>query len=315
MGNPITINGVRFSYCNLFQATPPFNNPNGDLKYRTTILLPKSNVQAKALIDDAIEQATVEGISKKWNGTKPPMVPNPVYDGDGTRPSDGAAYGEECRGCWVFTASSSQRPFVVDANVQDILNPQDCYSGMYGNVSVTFYPYNGGGRKGIGCGLNGVQKVSDGEPLAGTRVTAKSAFSAVPPAAPVPSAASGGYPQQGGYSPAPVQNSPQGYSAAPQQGYPAQTQQGGGYPQQAQQGGYPQQNPAYSQQGAAGYGLYPQQNPGAGYGIDPNAGYGAAPGYGAASNAGYGGYANVDPNTGEVLNNGYAPSGMPIAGI
>lgn len=300
MGNPITINGVRFSYCNLFQATPPFNNPNGDLKYRTTILLPKSNVQAKAMIDDAIEQATMEGVNKKWNGVKPPMVPNPVYDGDGTRPSDGAAYGEECRGCWVFTASSSQRPFVVDANVQDILNPQECYSGMYGNVSVTFYPYNGGGRKGVGCGLNGVQKVSDGEPLAGTRVTAKSAFSAVPPAASAPSAPSGGYPAQGGYSPAPVQNSPQGYPAAPQQGYPAQNsaypqqggygQQGGGYPQQAQQGGYAAQNPAYPQQGAAGYGAYPQQG---------------------------GGYPQqyVDPNTGEVMNNGYTPSGMPIAGI
>ena len=308
----ITINGVRFSYCHLFQ--PVSRNVNEDPKYSTTILLPKSNAAGKAEIDRAIEQAANEGVSKKWNGVKPPYIAIPIHDGDGVRES-GEPFGEECKGCWVFTASSKQAPFVVDAQVQNIINPSEVYSGMYGNVNVTFFPYNSNGRKGVGCGLNGVQKVRDGEPLSG-RVTAAEAFKPVTQdAAPASGAASGGYPQQGGYSPAPVQNSPQGYPAAPQQGYAANPQQGGGYPQQAQQGGYPQQNPAYSQQGAAGYGSYPQQNPGAGYGVDPNAGYGAAPGYGAASNAGYGGYANVDPNTGEVLNNGYAPSGMPIAGI
>ena len=288
----ITINGVRFSYCHLFQ--PVSRNVNEDPKYSTTILLPKSNAAGKAEIDRAIEQAANEGVSKKWNGVKPPYIAIPIHDGDGVRES-GEPFGEECKGCWVFTASSKQAPFVVDAQVQNIINPQEVYSGMYGNVNVTFFPYNSNGRKGVGCGLNGVQKVRDGEPLSG-RVTAAEAFKPVAQeAAPASGAASGGYLPQGGYSPAPVQNSPQGYPAAPQQGYAA--------------------NPQQTQQGAAGYGSYPQPNSGTGYGVDTNAGYGTAPGYGAASNAGYGGYANVDPTTGEVLNNGYAPSGMPIAGI
>ena len=310
MGSPITIRGVRFSYCHLFQ--PVKQNESGTPKYSTTLLLPKSDTAGKAAIDRAIEQAINDGLNKKWNGVKPPVVPTPIYDGDGVR-ENGTPYGAECKGCWVFTARSNQAPTVVDTQLQTILDSREVYSGMYGNVNVTFYPYNFNGKKGVACGLNHVQKTSDGEPLGSSRITASEAFQQ--DAAPASGAAYGGYLPQGGYSPAPVQNSPQGYPAAPQQGYPAQTQQGGRYPQQAQQGGYPQQNPAYSQQGAAGYGLYPQQNPGAGYGVDPNAGYGAAPGYGAASNAGYGGYANVDPNTGEVLNNGYAPSGMPIAGI
>ncbi len=305
MGSPITIRGVRFSYCHLFQ--PVSRNANEDPKYSTTILLPKSNTAMKAAIDAAIEQAVNDGVSKKWNGVKPPYIAIPIHDGDGARPSDGMPFGAECRGHWVFTASGKQAPFVVDAQVQNIINPSEVYSGMYGNVNVTFFPYNSNGKKGVGCGLNGVQKVRDGEPLSG-RVTAAEAFKPVTQdAAPASGAAYGGYPPQGGYSPAPVQNSPQGYPAAPQQGYSAQTQQGGGYPQQAQQGGYPQQNPAYSQQGAAGYGAYPQQNPGAAYGTDPNAGYGNAPGYGA--------YPNVDSNTGEIVGGGYAPSGMPVAGI
>ena len=63
---------------------------------------------------------------------------------------------------------------------------------------MTFFAYNNAGKKGIGCGLNGVQKTRDGEPLAST-VTAEEAFTAMPgaaavqPAAPQPTAPS--YPQ------------------------------------------------------------------------------------------------------------------------
>ena len=290
--NAITINNVRFSYCNLFQ--PVSRNPNEDPKYSTTILLPKSNTAMKTAIDAAIERAINDGVGKKWNGVRPPYIAIPIHDGDGARPSDGMPFGEECKGCWVFTASGKQAPFVVDAQVQNIINPQEVYSGMYGNVSVTFFPYNNNGKKGIGCGLNGVQKVMDGEPLSG-RVTAAEAFQAVPQQdaggyGAGYGAASGGYPAQGGYSPASGQNSPQGYSGVPQQGYPANLQQGGGYPQPAQQGA-------------------------AGYGVDPNAGYGTGAGYGAASNAGYGSYPNVDASAGEFVGGGYAPSGMQVAGI
>lgn len=173
----ITINNVRFSYCNLFQ---PQARPGQDPKYSTTVLVPKSNTAAKAAIDAAIAEALEYGVSKRWNGVRPPQPAICVHDGDGPRPSDGQPYGEECRNCWVFTASNKQAPFVVDANVQPIINPTEVYSGMWGNVNVNFFPYNSNGKKGIGCGLNGVQKIGDGEPLSG-RVTAEEAFKPVPP--------------------------------------------------------------------------------------------------------------------------------------
>ena len=66
--------------------------------------------------------------------------------------------------------------------MQKIINPADVYSGCYGNVNVTFFAYNSAGKKGIGCGLNGIQKTRDGDPL-GSRVTAEEAFSAVAPTA------------------------------------------------------------------------------------------------------------------------------------
>ena len=173
----ITINNVRFSYCNLFQ---PQARPVQDPKYSTTVLVPKSNTAAKAAIDAAIAEALEYGVRTQWNGVRPPQPAICVHDGDGPRPSDGQPYGEECRNCWVFTASSKQAPFVVDANVQPIINPTEVYSGMWGNVNVNFFPYNSNGKKGIGCSLNGVQKIGDGEPLSG-RVTAEEAFKPVPP--------------------------------------------------------------------------------------------------------------------------------------
>ena len=176
MATTITINNVRFSYCKLFQ---PDSRPGQDPKYSTTVLVPKSNIEAKAAIDAAIEEATQIGTNKKWNGQRPPIVAISVHDGDGARPSDGMPYGAECKGHWVFTASSKVKPFVVDANVQHIIDPTQVYSGMWGNVNVSFFPYASNGKKGIGIGLNGVQKVQEGEPLT-NRITAEDAFQAVP---------------------------------------------------------------------------------------------------------------------------------------
>ena len=180
----VTINDVRFSYCNLFQPKAPFNNPQGEPKYSVTVLVPKTNTAAKAVIDNAISQAIDAGVSSKWNGVRPPQPAICVHDGDGPRPSDGSAFGEECKGCWVFTASTKQPPFVVDEYVQNIIDPTKVYSGMWCNVNVTFFAYNNAGKKGIGCGLNGVQKIRDGEALGG-QITAQEAFKPVgtPPAA------------------------------------------------------------------------------------------------------------------------------------
>ena len=180
----VTINDVRFSYCNLFQPKAPFNNPQGEPKYSVTVLVPKTNTTAKAVIDNAIAQAIDDGVSSKWNGVRPPQPAICVHDGDGPRPSDGSSFGEECKGCWVFTASTKQPPFVVDEYVHDIIDPTKVYSGMWGNVNVTFFAYNNAGKKGIGCGLNGVQKIRDGEALGG-QITAQEAFKPVgnPPAA------------------------------------------------------------------------------------------------------------------------------------
>lgn len=216
---------VRLSYANLFQ---PYAGPNGgEPKYSTTILLPKSDIATKQRIDAAVQAAIQAGISSKWNGVRPPQVAIPVHDGDGPRPSDGMPFGDECKGHWVFTASSKQPIQVVDLGLNPILDQTEVYSGMYARVSVQFFPYANSGKKGIGCGLGPVQKLEDGEPLGG-RISAAEAFgdslgeyAPVTPTYQQPSAPA--YQQQ------PVQpyqgQMPQGYPQQPMQQPPVQMQQ------------------------------------------------------------------------------------------
>jgi len=176
---PITINNIRLSYANLFVPKPPMNNPTAEPKYSVTLLIPKTNRAALEAIQAAIGKAVDDGVQSKWSGVRPPQPAIPIYDGDGVRPSDGSPFGEECKGMMVMTASSKNAPFVVDRQVQPIIDPTQVYSGMWANVNITFFPYFNAGKKGIGCGLNGVQKIRDDTPL-GSRVTAQEAFSAVP---------------------------------------------------------------------------------------------------------------------------------------
>lgn len=174
----VTLLNVRLSYVHL--TKPYANDPQQEEKFSCTILLPKSDVQGKARIDAAIEAAKQAGLMKKFGGQMPPQLPTPVYDGDGYTAS-GNKFGPECAGCWVFNASSAaDRPVeIVDRNMNKILDATQVYSGMYANINVNFFPYAAPGRKGIGCGLGPVQKVSDGEPLGGSAPAASSCFTAL----------------------------------------------------------------------------------------------------------------------------------------
>ena len=172
--NHFVTGNARLSYVHL--NAPYAHQIGGEAKYSVTVLVPKTDTKTKAHIDAAIQAATQLGISKQWNGAKPPVLATPLYDGDGVRPN-GEAFGAECKGCWVFTASSKadRKPRIVNSQVQDIIDPNEIYSGIYGRVGVDAYPYNVSGKRGIAFGLTNVQKLTDGEPL-GSVITAEDDF-------------------------------------------------------------------------------------------------------------------------------------------
>lgn len=184
----------RLSYCNLVTARAPQNGV-GDPKFSVTLLIPKSNPTIKQELDAAMNAAAEVGVNAKWNGVRPARIESVVHDGDGVRPS-GEPFGEECRGCWVVTASSKNKPYVCAAdNVNCELAPTDIYSGMYARVSINFYAYNSAGKRGVGCGLRAVMKTRDGEPLSNSVVTAAefAGVGGVQPQAPAQGYATGQY--------------------------------------------------------------------------------------------------------------------------
>lgn len=236
---------VRLSFVHVFKPYVNPRNPGQAAKYSVTILLPKSDVATKQRLDAAIEAARQLGITSKWNGIAPPPghLAVCVHDGDGVKPSDGMPFGPECKGHWVFTASSEQAPQVVDANLNPIINQSDVYSGCYARVSVNFFPYANSGKKGIGCGLGNIQKIEDGEPL-GNRTNAMDDF---------------GAPVAGPYGPAYVGQG-QPMPGAPMQGQPYPQQPGvvpgQPYQQQPTQGQQAQQlNPITGQPNGGVYGI------------------------------------------------------------
>ena len=215
----ITTGMARLSYVHL--TSPRAADQNAEPKYSVTILVPKTDTATKYAIDAAIQTAIQEGVAnpKAWNGRRPANPMTPLYDGDGVRRS-GEAFGDECKGCWVFTASCKDRPKVYDANLQEILDPTQIYSGMYGRVNVRFYAFSKSGNTGIACALNMVQKLQDGEPLSGSRITAEEAFGQMPAYMPQPAAPSPVPPAAPPAYPAAVPAAPTAYPSTVQVAYP-----------------------------------------------------------------------------------------------
>lgn len=158
---------VRLSYVNLVTPRVNNNDPTATPKYSVTLLIPKTDIAVKQNIDASIEAAAKDAQAKIWGGVRPPVLPIPIHDGDGVR-ENGTPYGPECKGCWVLTASTKNKPQVVSqSDINTELLPQDIYSGMYARVTINFFGYNRAGKRGVGCGLGNVMKTRDGEALAG----------------------------------------------------------------------------------------------------------------------------------------------------
>ena len=149
----------RISFANIWEAK---SINGGEEKYSVSCIIPKSDKTTLTKIHKAIEAAKEAGKAKRWGGKIPANLKLPLRDGDIDRPDD-EAYAD----AMFINATSKDAPQIVDRKVQPILDPIECGSGDYCNVSVNFYAFNANGNRGVAAGLGNVQLVKSGERLAG----------------------------------------------------------------------------------------------------------------------------------------------------
>jgi len=165
---------VRLSYAFLFEARAPRENPEGEKKFSTSILIPKTDKETLTKIKAAQEAA----IAAKWPGKRPAKIAMTLHDGDGVKEKTGEPYGPECKGHYVMAVSSKMRPGIVDTDMNKIIDSSEISSGDYARVSINAYAYDVSGNRGVSFGLGNVQFLSKGEPLGGS-TRAEDDFTAV----------------------------------------------------------------------------------------------------------------------------------------
>ncbi len=171
----------RLSYPNLF--TPRAANEQAAPKYSATLLIPKTDTATIQRVQAAIDAAVQDGVDR--HVFKQPIDPShskypPLRDGD--LPNDsGEPRGPEFAGHWFISAKAGaqRKPFIVDQQLQPIIDENDIYAGCYVNMAVQFFAYENSGNKGISAALVGVQFVKDGERLGGPALEAEDVFGVI----------------------------------------------------------------------------------------------------------------------------------------
>jgi len=167
----------RMSFPNLFE--PRFNDLSKKNEFSVVALFPKGTDLS------GLEKLMVAACEKKWGPNKdkwPKGLRSPIRDQseriEAAKSNDKPSPEGYEEGAKFLNLRSVNRPGVVDQNVKPIIDPGQIYPGCWGTAYISVYAYDQAGNRGVGFGLQHVQKTRDGDPLGG-RVRVEDAFKAV----------------------------------------------------------------------------------------------------------------------------------------
>lgn len=135
---------------------------DGEPKFSMTMALPKSHPfwpKLEAQVKLAAEQ--------KFDGKVPKGFKSPIRDGDETEYAD-------FQGCYFINLSSTDRPGVVDTELEPITDRSELYSGAWYRASFRVYAwhYKEMNNRGASVQLDNVQKVRDDQAFSGKATAA-----------------------------------------------------------------------------------------------------------------------------------------------
>lgn len=172
------IKNVRLSFCYLLEPVG-FTEDDSQKRYRTDIIIPKSNKEAVASIKTALENAIINAENGNlFNGKNVKAIAtsgkwhSALKDGDVERPDDESYKDAYFLSAW---AAESNPPVIFDRNKNKITKDSEdagdkVYSGVYGTALVSFFAYNYKGQCGTGTIINGFVTYQKGERLSGVDV-------------------------------------------------------------------------------------------------------------------------------------------------
>lgn len=160
----------RVSFPYVFQPSKNLQDPTKPGKYSLTMLFTEKTDLT------ALKKAVADVMTQQFgpDKTKWPKIRMPFRD----QSEKADRFQGYTPGAMFITATSKDRPGVVDAKVAPIIDPSAFYAGCYARATVNAYYYDQAGNKGVAFGLANVQKTRDGDSLGG-RPSAESQFSAV----------------------------------------------------------------------------------------------------------------------------------------
>jgi hypothetical protein len=148
----------RLSYANIWEPKAP--KEGQDKKYSVSAIIPKSDTKTLEMINKGIEKIKEE-VKSKNGGKLPKNFHIPLRDGDQDREDE--AYANS----FFIGCNSSNKPKIFDRSLNEVIERDEVYSGCYANVSLNLFFFDVDTNRGIGAGLNGIQKIKDGEALGG----------------------------------------------------------------------------------------------------------------------------------------------------
>lgn len=171
MADNIITPEFRGAFVSVFKASGMKDKPDSVKKYSVrAVFLPNADLSA-------MKQQAQTAAQEKWGSNVPKTLRSPFRRNEEL---DNPVIGvPDDAIVMTFSANEDRRPGVVDANLQDIIDEAECYSGAWYRAQVRAFAYEKSGNKGVSFGLQNLQKLRDGEPLGG-RMPASKAFDEVP---------------------------------------------------------------------------------------------------------------------------------------
>ncbi|MBD9674938.1 DUF2815 family protein [Pseudomonas sp. PDM21] len=150
------------SFLNVFRPNPKQKTKDGRPKYTLTLIF-KPAAQKTAGFK-ALKKAVEDVAHEKWGDELPKKLKRPFLTTDDLEKVPTGLDEEDV----FIRLSAINKPGIVDQKKAPILDEGDMYAGCFIRCSVQAYTWvDEQGGKGVSFGLNNIQKVRDGDHLAG----------------------------------------------------------------------------------------------------------------------------------------------------